>query len=113
MGNAELPPQRKTKPRQSSTGRPRGTISGTVSVDTELAGRTTKPTTTTKSRSRNFVSWEDQALADSYVNTSRDPVAGAYQKGPAYWEHIHKKWCVLHAAAPLSLKVTCMKKFEL
>jgi hypothetical protein len=34
-----------------------------------------------------------------------DPVAGAYQKGPSYWEHIHKKWCVLHAAAPLEKKV--------
>jgi hypothetical protein len=34
-----------------------------------------------------------------------DPVAGAYQKGPSYWEPIHKKWCVLHAAAPLSAKV--------
>ncbi len=32
-------------------------------------------------------------------------MAGAYQKGPAFWENIHKKWCVLHAAAPLSLKV--------
>jgi hypothetical protein len=51
------------------------------------------------------VVWEDEALSTSYVNTSKDPVAGAYQKGPSYWEHIHRKWCVLHAAAPLDLKV--------
>jgi hypothetical protein len=73
------------------------------------------PTTTnklgTKSRSRNFVEWEDKSLSTSFVNTSKDPVAGAYQTGPTYWEHIHKKWFILHAAAPFSLKV--YQKFEL
>ncbi len=49
--------------------------------------------------------WEDESLSTSFVNISMDPVAGAYQKGPSFWENIHKKWCVLHAAAPLSLKV--------
>jgi hypothetical protein len=105
MSDTGLPPQKKTKPRQSSTGRSRGSTSGNVSVETETtpAARTNKGGT--KSRSRNFVEWEDKALSTSFVNTSRDPVAGAYQKGPAYWEQIHRKWCVLHAAAPLSLKV--------
>ena len=32
-------------------------------------------------------------------------LSDAYQKGPCYWEQIHKKWCVLHAAAPISAKV--------
>ncbi len=72
-----------------------------VPVKTNTASKTTG----SKSRSRNFVVWEDESLSTSFVNTSMDPVAGAYQKGPSYWEHIHKKWCVLHAAAPLSAKV--------
>jgi hypothetical protein len=94
-------------PQQQKTSRSiRGATSGTVSVDdTETTGNNKTTTGIRGSRSRNFVPWEDEALSNSYVNTSRDPVAGAYQKGPAYWEHIHGKWCVLHAAAPLSLKV--------
>jgi hypothetical protein len=104
MGDTGLPPQKKTKPRQSSAGRARGSVSGTVSVDTEtVLGN--KAAGSGKSRSRNFVVWEDESLSSCYVNTSRDPVAGAYQKGPSYWEHIHRKWCVLHAAAPLEKKV--------
>jgi hypothetical protein len=80
--------QSKTKPRKSSAGKSRGLTSGTVSVDAEKSA-TTKAGT--KSRSCNFVVWEDKALSTSFVNTSKDPVAGAYQKGPAYWEHIHQK----------------------
>jgi hypothetical protein len=106
MGDTGLPPHKKTKPRQSSTGRlSRGSTSGTVSVDTETGGNKSAAASSSKSRSRNFVVWEDESCSKSYVNTSRDPVAGAYQKGPSCWEHIHRKWCVLHAAAPLSLKV--------
>jgi hypothetical protein len=102
MGDTAQPPQQqKAKPRQSSTGRPRGSSSGAVSVDTEIGGKRA----TKGSRSRNFVVWEDESLSTSFVSTSKDPVAGAYQKGPAFWKQIHRKWCLLHAAAPLSLKV--------
>ncbi len=68
-------------------------------MDTETGGNKSG-----KSRSRSFVVWEDESVSTSYVNTLRDPAVagGAYQEGPAYFEHIHKKWCVLHAAARIS-----------
>jgi hypothetical protein len=44
-------------------------------VDTETGAN--KSVGSKSSRSQNYVVWEDESLSKSYVNTSRDPVAGA------------------------------------
>lgn len=54
---------------------------------------------------KNFVGWEDEALIQCLVNTSLDPCDGCYQKGGDFYGTVHKSWCILHAAAPLSQKI--------
>jgi hypothetical protein len=43
----------------------------------------------------NFVPAEDAALCKAYVNVTLNPIDGVGQKASAFWDHIHRKCCLL------------------
>jgi hypothetical protein len=47
------------------------------------------------SKAANFVAVEDVALCKAYVNVSLNPIDGVGQKPSAFWDHIHRKYCLL------------------
>jgi hypothetical protein len=47
------------------------------------------------SKAANFVAAEDAALCKAYVNVTLNPIDGVGQKASAFWDHIHRKYCVL------------------
>jgi hypothetical protein len=47
------------------------------------------------SKASNFVTVEDGALCKAYVNVTLNPIDGVGQKSSAFWDHIHRKYCVL------------------
>jgi hypothetical protein len=47
------------------------------------------------SRSSNFVAVEDVALCKAYVNVTLNPIDGVGQKSKEFWDHNHRKYCVL------------------
>jgi hypothetical protein len=42
-----------------------------------------------------FVAVEDAALCKAYVNVTFNPIDGVGQKSSSFWDHIHRKNCVL------------------
>jgi hypothetical protein len=53
------------------------------------------------SRVSNFVVVEDVALCKAYVNVTLNPIDGAGQKSKEFWDHIHRKYCVVERRQPL------------
>jgi hypothetical protein len=47
------------------------------------------------SKVSNFVAAEDVALCQAYVNVTLNPIDGVGQKASTFWDHIHKKYCLL------------------
>jgi hypothetical protein len=47
------------------------------------------------SRAANFVAAEDVALCKAYVNVTLNPIDGVGQKSKEFWDHIHRKYCLL------------------
>jgi hypothetical protein len=38
---------------------------------------------------------EDVALRKAYVNVTLNPIDGVGQKASSFWDHIHRKYCLL------------------
>jgi hypothetical protein len=47
------------------------------------------------SKAANFVAAEDVALCEAYVNVTLNPIDGVKQKASSFWDHIHRKFCLL------------------
>jgi hypothetical protein len=47
------------------------------------------------SKAANFVAVEDVVLCKAYVNVTLNPINGAGQKSKEFWDHIHRKYCLL------------------
>jgi hypothetical protein len=47
------------------------------------------------SKASNFVAVEDVALCKAYVNVTLNPITGVGQKAYSFWDHIHRKYCLL------------------
>jgi hypothetical protein len=47
------------------------------------------------SKAANFVAVEDVALCKAYVNVTLNPIDGVEQKASSFWDHIHRKYCLL------------------
>jgi hypothetical protein len=47
------------------------------------------------SKAANFVAAEDVALCKAYVNVTLNPIDGVEQKASSFWDHIHRKFCLL------------------
>jgi hypothetical protein len=47
------------------------------------------------SKAANFVAVDDAALCKAYVNVTLNPIDGVEQKASAFWNHIHRKYCLL------------------
>jgi hypothetical protein len=47
------------------------------------------------SKASNFVAVEDVALRKAYVNVTLNPIDGVGQKASSFWDHIHRKYCLL------------------
>jgi hypothetical protein len=47
------------------------------------------------SKAANVVAAEDAALCKAYVNVTLNPMDGVGQTSKAFWDHIHRKYCLL------------------
>jgi hypothetical protein len=47
------------------------------------------------SKAVNFVAVEAVALCKPYVNVTLNPIDSVGQKASSFWDHIHRKYCVL------------------
>jgi hypothetical protein len=76
------------KKRGSSLGMPNDNIPSKRSkTDSSSGGR--------PSKASNFVAVEDVALCKAYVNVTLNPIEDAGQKSKTFWDHIHRKYCLL------------------
>jgi hypothetical protein len=47
------------------------------------------------SKAANFVAAEEVALCKAYVNVTLNPIDGVERKASSFWDHIHRKFCLL------------------
>ena len=99
MSDTETPASKKSRRTTFTTTRPRAKKAPVTRKPNEIdeAGLD-------KERARNFVSWEDRAIALAFVSVSKDPIVGSNQGRSEFYQALHNKWCQLHETASIEDK---------
>jgi hypothetical protein len=80
----------------SSNQKKRGSSPGTTKVKTpSKKSRRGSSSLGRPSKAANFVAAEDVAMCKAYVNVTLNPIDGVEQKASSFWDHIHRKFCLL------------------
>jgi hypothetical protein len=86
-------PSKRSKTGKASGGRPSKAVNFVPAEDAALCNR--QGLWQEAFQAVNVVPAEDAALCKAYVNVTLNPIDGVGKKASTFWDHIHRKYCLM------------------